>query len=255
MEKGRESATVAYIRHVLEEMRISPSALAKNTGISSTTLTRPLNNPEHKFNLSATTIEKIANYSGISPAPFFDNKDFVSRSLAEIHKQSRNELLPQDSLPPPHDAEHSGIKSAIILGGIGLGLWQEVGKAYASIVESIPLTSVYHRYEDCFVVIVADDHVYDHAYIGDYLFCIKYQANQHRLSSGDTVILERRKDAGRLIELTARRLQKTKNGWRLYTMNRDRHGVVDEVFLSDMPGDGDAVVVGVAQYVVKPIRG
>ncbi len=77
-----ESATLLYLRHVLEETGMSPSALAKSVGISSTTLTRPLNNPSYKFNLSTSTLEKIAKYTGISLAPFFENPDLASKTLA-----------------------------------------------------------------------------------------------------------------------------------------------------------------------------
>lgn len=51
---------------------MAPSALAELAGISSTTLTRPLNNPDHKFKLSNTTLEKIRAATGID---FFDGAD------------------------------------------------------------------------------------------------------------------------------------------------------------------------------------
>ena len=65
--------TKAYVRHVMEVKRLSPSALAKLAGMPSTTLTRPLNDPEHKFALSSTTLEKIAAATGITLSAFLNS--------------------------------------------------------------------------------------------------------------------------------------------------------------------------------------
>lgn len=62
--------TIRYVRHVMKETGLAPSALAVSSGMSSTTLTRPLNNPDHPFDLSMQTILKIQDKTGISFAPF-----------------------------------------------------------------------------------------------------------------------------------------------------------------------------------------
>lgn len=55
-----------YVRHVLAELDIKPTALAKMSGLSSTTLTRPLDDDSgHPHRLSRTTIEKIEAATGI----------------------------------------------------------------------------------------------------------------------------------------------------------------------------------------------
>lgn len=54
-----------YIHHVLRETGLQPSGLAKKCGFSSTTLTRPLNNPDHPFKLSRRTLDMIAEVTGI----------------------------------------------------------------------------------------------------------------------------------------------------------------------------------------------
>lgn len=64
------SGALAYVRHVLKELQVSPSALALKAGIASSTLTRPLNNDAHEFLLSLTTLEKIKAASGVDYAPF-----------------------------------------------------------------------------------------------------------------------------------------------------------------------------------------
>lgn len=58
-----------YLHRVLRETGLHPSALAKKCGLSSTTLTRPLNNPAHSFRLSRRTLEAIEGGTGI---PFSD---------------------------------------------------------------------------------------------------------------------------------------------------------------------------------------
>jgi phage repressor protein C with HTH and peptisase S24 domain len=54
-----------YIRQVMAQRGLSASALAAKAGVSSTTLTRALNSPDHKFRLSLTTLNKIRDATGI----------------------------------------------------------------------------------------------------------------------------------------------------------------------------------------------
>lgn len=67
---GMSDDTKDYVRHVMEVTGLSATALAKKAGMPSTTLTRPLNDPEHKFALSNSTIQKIATATGITLASF-----------------------------------------------------------------------------------------------------------------------------------------------------------------------------------------
>ncbi|WP_177202228.1 helix-turn-helix transcriptional regulator [Methylobacterium sp. ap11] len=245
MEEISDSATVAYIRHVLHEMQISPTALAKKAGVSSTTLTRPLNKPDHKFNLSASTIEKIHKISGINPGPFFNNSDFASRSLAAIHDKDAYD-------PEIWGGNDSDLVATLVIGGAGLGVWQEIGKAWSTQLNIMDLTYTGYKSNDCFAVRILDDHILKHGYVDDYLLCIRFGAYKHEVTSGQTVLLERRRDGGRLIELTARRVQKLKEGWQLSTYGRGRLAQ-DQVVLAELTGDPDAEVIGVVGYVVKPI--
>lgn len=64
--------TKAYVRYVMEVKGLTPTALAKKAGMPSTTLTRPLNDPDHKFALSNTTIEKIAAATGVTMSTFLN---------------------------------------------------------------------------------------------------------------------------------------------------------------------------------------
>jgi len=55
-----------YIREVMSRTNMSATALAAKAGIASTTLTRALNSPDHKFRLSLTTLTKIRDATGVS---------------------------------------------------------------------------------------------------------------------------------------------------------------------------------------------
>jgi transcriptional regulator with XRE-family HTH domain len=243
MQRDNDSATLAYIRHVIREMGISATALAKIAGVSSTTLTRPLNNSEYKFNLSATTIEKIAAVSGINPGPFFNNKDFASVSLASAHDKDAYDPKIWGTTALDH------IESALIIGRAASGFWQEIGKI-EDFYGSLFLTSPGYAAKDCFAVQVADGHAAELAFPGDFLFCIRYDAYKRELVTGHSVLVERRKEGGRLIELTARRLQKTKRGWLLTTYMKGRLNS-DQLTIAELPGSEEASVIGVIEYGVR----
>ena len=74
---GMSDDTKAYVRYVMEVTGLSATALAKKAGMPSTTLTRPLNDPEHKFALSNSTIEKIATATRITLASFLAQRGGV----------------------------------------------------------------------------------------------------------------------------------------------------------------------------------
>lgn len=55
-----------YIKRVCDEMNINTTQLAKNIGVSPSTINRPMANNDVKHVLSSRTLEKIAEYSGIA---------------------------------------------------------------------------------------------------------------------------------------------------------------------------------------------
>lgn len=65
LDRMTDQRSLAYLRRVLQQTGLSPTALAEQAGVSPTTLTRPLNNPEHKFELSMRTIRMIESSTGI----------------------------------------------------------------------------------------------------------------------------------------------------------------------------------------------
>lgn len=69
-----EHWSLQYARHVIDQLGTSPSGLAAKIGVSSTTLTRPLNSKNHKHNLGRDTLDKIADKTGIPYSTFRDGE-------------------------------------------------------------------------------------------------------------------------------------------------------------------------------------
>jgi Predicted transcriptional regulator len=61
---------LAYVRYIMAAKKLSPSGLAELAGLSSTTLTRPLNDPDYKFAISSRTIQSIEAVAEITYAEF-----------------------------------------------------------------------------------------------------------------------------------------------------------------------------------------
>ena len=59
-----------YLLHVMTERGWSANRLAREAGLATSTIARPLREPDYKHSLSRTTITKVAEASGIDPAPF-----------------------------------------------------------------------------------------------------------------------------------------------------------------------------------------
>lgn len=104
MSKENEQAK-AYVLYVMAQLHIAATALAAKAGLSATTLTRPLNDPEHKFALSTSTLGKIAQATGIS---YSDYLRTVTGGPSEIARTAR---------PPA---------SAPVVATVEAGAWREV---------------------------------------------------------------------------------------------------------------------------------
>lgn len=87
-----EHWSLQYVRAVCDQIDARPSALAGMIGVSSTTLTRPLNNPDHKHKLGRDTLDKIAAKTGISYEPFRANSSRDTSDL-DINRHEFEERL------------------------------------------------------------------------------------------------------------------------------------------------------------------
>ena len=69
MEKSMKDAQIAYVREALRQTGLDPTSLAKKAELSQTTLTRPLNNPEHEYGFSLQSLLAIQKVSGVPLPP------------------------------------------------------------------------------------------------------------------------------------------------------------------------------------------
>lgn len=60
-----DQKAMAYVRSVLKELSINATALAEMAGVSQTTITRPLNQPDAGYRITEKTIRRIEEATGI----------------------------------------------------------------------------------------------------------------------------------------------------------------------------------------------
>lgn len=122
--------TILFLKHVLESTGMTASGLAKAAGVSSTTLTRPLNSADHQFDLSAKTVEKIAQTTGISPRNFMPDSSNTSPIPSGLH-ENEPKLLKR-TLVSVYDIEAQA--------GVGM-----VPAAYEAVVDQLAFPPEYLR--------------------------------------------------------------------------------------------------------------
>lgn len=240
------AAALAYLKFVLQELDCSPSALAKSAGISSSTLTRPLNSPDHKYSISTSTISKIAAVSGINPGPFFESTDVVARTLA-IKKES------DDAREKYRDEnfDTSKIDYLPIIGELSPGDFREnrdLGWSYYGIkfvtILNRPREEVFGVYVrgSCADMIASD---------GEVLLCERRHSLPDPMSSSVAVIIEKTTAGGSLIELSACVPQRRGKEWILRNASKDP--IFDmEIPVSELSrSDQNVKVIGIVRYVVR----
>jgi transcriptional regulator with XRE-family HTH domain len=224
------AAALAYVRHVLHEKKMSPTGLAKRAGISSTTLTRALNDRKHRFSLSVKTLEKIYEASGINPAGFLI--EIGSDELNTAQDLLRTTLAQPESLfssPSLLSRDSREADVTAVVGTVAAGRWREPTILDAIRLGSVPIRHSLYRPSECFVCMVGDDSINRTARKNELLYCVRLDAVKHSLPDQAVVIVERRSENGFKIELTARQIKRYKKGWILSfaTTNRDLKEVVD----------------------------
>lgn len=197
----QNSAALRYVRFVLQHLGISPGALAKQAGIAPSTLTRFLNSSDHKFNLSTTTIEKIVRVSGVSPASFYETAE---RNLlsSEIGPQTGNRYL-----------NATTNRSIPVIGEVSPGTWRDrlIDKS-PNFLDPVYIVPTSYSHDSYFACLVRGNECAPIANDGDYLLCVERDAflSTHNFAIGDLVIVETLSEDGKLSELSARPIRRTK---------------------------------------------
>lgn len=221
MAKTKSGPIYTYVRFVMDQEGISAAELAARAGIAASTITRFLNNPDYKFTLSNTTIKKIADATGINPAPFFESRDFAQSSL-----------LPHTDLEKVYDkrwglegygslgSEERGL--IMIIGDVEAGKWREA--ALMPVTEAAPIAITIGNIPSaaCFAVRVRGHSLDKIARDGEFLVCIRHQSeHSHEFYAGMVFVVERQLNDGRLIELSARVLRRQAGSWYLCHASSD----------------------------------
>jgi len=264
-----DAAALAYVRYVLEEKNLKPGALASKAGISASTLTRALNDPNHKFKLSMTTLQKISDYSGINPAPFLEAKDAAELTTGIIHRQD----LYRESDPDEY-LNRYGTRLTLIVGDIAAGVWKEPSPINLFDYGPLSLTSTFHEPKDCFGCIVRDNSATMIAEEGDVLFCVRIDdkrlegiesiglekfGNKHGLGTGPVIVERRSKDEFK-IELTVRFIKRRQDGtWDLVSASREDHfdpadskrPKIQKINLPKYTGTDEYKIIGTVEWVVR----
>lgn len=90
---------IAYLEHVKKVTGKSLSAIAKDAGVSSTTLTRPASDPDNTYMIKAGTLDKIKDATGIDYSQFASHaEEFESEATGPVvempRRRSRSALIP-----------------------------------------------------------------------------------------------------------------------------------------------------------------
>lgn len=90
-----------WIADICERLGLTPTQLARQAGLTATTLTRLMNDPDHPHALSATTINKIVTKFPV-PAPrsseFVAFRDAVALAVQALHGQGALQVAPSDAV-------------------------------------------------------------------------------------------------------------------------------------------------------------
>jgi transcriptional regulator with XRE-family HTH domain len=261
------TAALAYVRYVLGEMKISPTALAKRAGISSTTLTRALNDRKHKFSLSVTTLQKIYQASGISPARFLNAQELEEpdRLRPTPFEWGVRTVALSKGLAEPTSIFSKGFRGGTdfsqgsrdlgvtpVAGTIAVGRWRELTLLDIGRYGAVSLRHSFYEPGECFVCIVGDDSINRKARKGELLYCVRLDAANINLRDNSIVIVERRSEDGLKIELTARKVLTSVNGLSLHFESTDANfKEVLEVPLLAAPKL--LRLIGLVEYVFRPI--
>lgn len=219
-----DAAALAYVRYVMEQMQLKPGALAKGAGISASTLTRALNDPNHKFKLSTTTLQKIADFSGYNPGPFLEAKDTAQMTLNEAFREDL--YKPRPNVPTVIDRGPDR-KWTMIAGEAAADVWRSPEPFPYFDYGPIHITSSIRPPKDCFAFVMRDQSANMLAAEGDILFCLRIDDEWIRtmeplhLRSGDAVLVERRSHDAFKVEHTLRYIRPRNDGWELISAREE----------------------------------
>ena len=207
------NAQQAYIRAVLDKLGITASELARRAGVAPTTFTRFLNSRKHATHLSATTLQKVADASGIQPP---------SPSPVSL----------------PKLADPLNLK---VWGRIAAGVWREVStteeEADLGTVPVAPLPKYAGRKQ--YALLVEGPSVNRKIKPGDYAICVEYGDMPNGFQDGQYIHIERHRSG--LVEATVKLVKVTAGGVELWPDSD--HPMHQQPITIDHEDEGTSVMV------------
>lgn len=242
------SAGKEYAAFVMREMGLSPSALAKGAKLATTTLTRALNDPTHKFNLSTTTINKIAKFSGISPAPFFQAGDYAEMALSPLHREDMYLRAPMGRVRMSEEATPRNL--TYVIGKAAAGIWRSPEIASSYDAQALWIAVPDFKESQVFALDMADDSAAPFIRDGEYALCRRPYEKNEELTHGDLVVVERWMNG--VMELSVRRAVVPLEGRAYLKFDNARYSETIDIAQHD---DDDVAyrVIGRVLYAVRDV--
>ncbi len=231
-------AAIAYIRFVCDQMDISPTALAKLAGMSSSTLTRPLNDPNHKHSLSMSTVNKIEKYSGIKFAPFANSKTVTELFSGVLDYENYDPDI-FDSAPAPHK------DYTPVIGEAASGVWRQLDIVDAMSRGTLMLKLSDFPTEQCFAVIAGDNSMNKVIDEKSALMCLRAEFWRGSLPNHGTVVVERRSEDKKIIEISIRKIVEHGDNYQFIYASTDSRWTESLDFFNNID-DPHSRIIGIA---------
>jgi transcriptional regulator with XRE-family HTH domain len=222
------AAAVAYLKRVRDESGLSLNEIAQRVGVSHTTLTRPVSNPDYKYVPKFATLQRIAAVTQI-------------------------ELPPQLTNANPGPPSPPRLRVLSVRGVVAAGMWQDV-----EIVQDEPLGETHIVEDDRYAGLpqwaeLVRGPSMNRSYLeGDYLHVVDVPALGYTPHPGDDVIVERRASQDGKVERTCKRIAVI-DGHRALVGDStiDRW---NEPLPLDLGSDGYIVIIGLVIGSYRPRR-
>jgi len=176
----------AWIQQISDDLGLTFTELARRAGVDPATLTRFMNNPQYKPNLSDTTLQKIA--------------DTVKRPLPEQPSIS--------PLPRP-----IGLSTVKVVGSAAAGLWKEVSiiADHYHDLEDIPVVeNPKYAGKLQYALLIEGNSINRAIPDGEYAICVAWAELGTEPTTGQYVHVERSR--GGLQEVTIKKIQIASDG-------------------------------------------
>lgn len=222
-----KTESVDFLRAVIDATGKTASELAKLVGKSSTTFTRPLNSPDHKYAIKFQTLQALATATGV-PLP---------QSLTEAREAGLGNGTEELRLPIRFEVAASGFEAREDIPD------RPVGYRTVATIPAYPharqwLERVVNDSMDRILPPGTELHVIDAIEIG-------YKPRQ-----GDIVVVERERDQGALVERTVKQIEMTATGAQL--MPRSHNPRWNRpIFLAADLRDGEDATVRIVGYAPR----